>query len=62
MFAREFPGVSLGLTTNRRGTCAILPDGDGHNYASTCLSILVNTLGLVDNPYGSTVNCHVVPL
>ena len=23
-------GVSLGLTTNRRGTCAIIPDGDGH--------------------------------
>ena len=30
MFAQELPGVSLGLTTNRRGTCAILPDGDGH--------------------------------
>ena len=30
MFARELPGVSLGLTNNRQGTCAILPDGDGH--------------------------------
>ena len=61
MFARELPGVSLGLATNRLCTCAILPDGDGHN-ASTGLSILVNTLGLVDNPNGSTVNCQAVLL
>ena len=43
MFARELPGMSLGLTTSCPGTCAI----------STGLSILVNTLKLVDNPNGS---------
>ena len=30
MFARELPGVSLGLATSCLCTCAILPDGDGH--------------------------------
>ena len=29
MFARELPGVSLGLTTSRLCTCAILPDEGG---------------------------------
>ena len=29
MFARELPGVSLGLATSRLCTCAILPDEGG---------------------------------
>ena len=61
MFARELPGESLGLATSRLSTCAALPDGGGHKLVPV-LSILVNTLGLVDNPNGSTVNCQEVPL
>ena len=33
MFARELPGVSLGLATSRLNTCAALPDGGGHKLA-----------------------------
>ena len=43
MFARELPGVSLGLTTSRLCTCAIFTQRRWA-IASTGLSILVNTL------------------
>ena len=60
MFARELPGMSLGLTTRHPGTCAIFARCRWA-YASTGLSILVNTLKLVDNPNGSMSTarwCH----
>ena len=60
MFARELPGVSLGLTTSCLGTCAILARCRWA-YASTGLIILVNSLKLVENPNGSMSTarrCH----
>ena len=53
MFARELPGVSLGLTAIHPDRSAITPSGGGHILALVATGILVNIL---DNLNGSTVN------
>ena len=59
MLARELPGVPLGLSASCPSTrSTYLLTQWRWEYVSIGMSIVLNTLRLVSNPNGSTVNCH----